>query len=62
MSEKELKALIKAIVITIDYDGVIPSERAYGDDISYVESSIDADVEEIFENFKELLRITDEDS
>jgi len=57
MDEKELKALIKTLVIYFEHDGVVPSVRAYGED-GYLEKErqIEEDTEAILELFNYVKR------
>jgi len=56
MNSNKVKALLESLVIYFEYDGVIPSESAYGDECDAIQNEIDIKVDAINDLAIEILK------
>ena len=55
MKRYEIEALIEAMLIQERYDGIRPTEQAFGDEALDIQNQLNEDVKQIIDNTKDIL-------
>jgi hypothetical protein len=61
MKEKQIKNLIRAMVLNTNFDGIDPSHHSYGENWQSVNAEVNYQVDEIFSTFQMLEDSDEED-